>query len=98
MADTIEIVTFRVKDGVSREDFLAQNKNVEENLVSQMPGFKTRETAMTDDGQVAVILHWDKPESAQNSMDKFVAAPESHDFTALLDMDTFQMVRYVQVA
>ncbi|MDQ4144627.1 MAG: hypothetical protein M3198_12965 [Actinomycetota bacterium] len=98
MADTIEIVTFRLKDGVSKEDFLAQNKNVEENLVSKMPGMLTRETAMTEDGQVAVILHWDKPESAQHSMDVFPTAPESQDFLALLDMDTFQMVRYVQVA
>ncbi len=98
MADTIEIVTFNVKEGVSKEQFLEQNKYVEQNLVSKMPGFKTRETAMSDDGQVAVILHWENPESAQNSMDKFVGAAESQEFQKLLDMDTFKMVRYVQVA
>jgi heme-degrading monooxygenase HmoA len=97
MADTIEIVTFNLKGDASRDDFLEKNKYVEQNLVSKMPGFKSRETAVSDDGQVAVILHWDKPESAQNSMNKFVDAPESQEFQKLLDMDTFQMVRYVQV-
>ena len=97
MADTIEIVTFHLKPDASRDDFLERNIYVEENLVSKMPGFKTRETAVSDDGQVAVILHWENPESAQNSMDKFVDAPESQDFQKLIDMDTFQMVRYVQV-
>jgi hypothetical protein len=97
MADTIEIVTFHLQDGASRDDFLEKNIYVEENLVSKMPGFKARETAVSDDGQVAVILHWEKPESAQNSMDKFVDAPESQDFQKLINMDTFQMVRYVKV-
>jgi heme-degrading monooxygenase HmoA len=97
MADTIEIVTFNLQNGASRDDFLEKNIYVEENLVSKMPGFKSRQTAVADDGQVAVILHWEKPESAQNSMDKFVDAPESQDFQKLIDMDTFQMVRYVQV-
>jgi heme-degrading monooxygenase HmoA len=98
LADTIEIVTFNLKGGASKDDFLEKNKYVEQNLVSKMPGFKSRETAISDEGQVVVVLHWDKPESAQHSMDVFVKAPESQEFQALLDMDTFQMVRYVQVA
>ena len=98
MADTIEIVTFNLKGGATKDDFLEKNKYVEQNLVSKMPGFKSRETAISDDGQVVVVLHWDKPESAQNSMNKFVDAPESQEFQQLLDMDTFQMVRYVQVS
>ena len=98
MANTVEIVSFRVKDGVSREDFLTQNKYVEENLVSKMPGFVSRESIINEDGDVAIILHWENPESAQNSMDKFVGAPESQEFQKLLDMDTFKMVRYEMVA
>ena len=97
MANTVEIVSFRVKDGVSREDFLTQNKYVEENLVSKMPGFVSRESIINEDGEVAIILHWENPESAQNSMDKFVGAAESQDFQKLLDMDTFKMVRYERV-
>lgn len=94
---TIEIVTFHLKDGVERDTFLTQNRNVEQNLVSKMPGFVSRETAVNDDGEVVVVLHWESPEAAQGSMDKFVPAPESQDFQALIDMDTFKMTRYEKV-
>ena len=97
MADTIEIVTFNLQDGVEQSEFEEKNKYVENNLVSQMPGFKSRETAVSDEGEVVVVLHWEKPESAQNSMDKFVDAPESQDFQKLINMDTFKMVRYTQI-
>lgn len=97
MADTIEIVTFHLTDGADQADFLVKNKDVENNFVSQMPGFKSRETAVNEDGEVVVVLHWEKPESAQGSMDKFVPAPETQDFQKLINMDTFKMVRYTQV-
>lgn len=94
---TIEIVTFHLKSGVDQDEFLTQNRNVEQNLVSQMPGFVSRETATNDDGEVVVVLHWESPEAAQGSMDKFVGASESQDFQALIDMDTFKMTRYEKV-
>ncbi len=97
MADTIEIVTFHLQDGVEREDFLLQNKEVENNFVAVQPGFKSRETAINEDGEVVVVLHWEKPESAQGSMDKFVPAPETQDFQKLINMDTFKMTRYTKV-
>jgi heme-degrading monooxygenase HmoA len=96
-ANCIEIVRFKLKDGVDRQQFLDQNHYVEENLVSRMPGFVSRETAEADGGEWVVVLHWEKPEDAQNSMNKFVAAQESHDFTALIQMDTFNMTRYAKV-
>ena len=97
MADTIEIVTFHLTDGVDQGEFLAKNKEVENNFVAVQPGFKSRETAVNEDGEVVVVLHWEKPESAQGSMDKFVPAPETQDFQKLINMDTFKMVRYTQV-
>ena len=96
-SNTIEIVRFKLKDGVDLKTFITQNKYVEQNLVSKMPGFVSRETAQSADGEWAVILHWQGPEDAQNSMNKFVAAPEAKEFTALIDMDTFSMTRYAQI-
>ena len=43
------------------------------------------------------MLLWERAEDAQPSMDRFVDAPESKDFTALIDMDTFTMTRYTRV-
>ena len=97
MPDTVEIVRFRLKEGTDREEFLRQNRGVDKNFVSQQPGFISRVTAEGEDGEWIVVLHWEKPEHAQASMDKFVGAPESSDFTALIDMDTFTMTRYQAV-
>jgi len=96
MAQTIEIVRFRLKPDTARETFVAKNKDIEQNLLMKMPGIISRETGIADDGEVVVVLHWERPEDAQNSMDKFVANPATKDFTALLQMDTFTMTRFVK--
>ena len=97
MADTIEIVTIRLREGVSDEAFLAENRKMESEYLSKLQGFLTRDTARADDGSYVVILHWERPEDAQASMDRFEAEPKTQDFTALLDMSTFKMTRYTQV-
>ena len=91
---TIEIVRFRLKADTDRDQFLAQNKNIEQNVIMKMPGIVTRETAQSGDGEWMVLLHWERQEDAQNSMDKFVANPDTKSFTGLIDMDTFTMTRY----
>ncbi len=96
MAQTIEIVHFRLKPETTRETFVARNRAIEQNLLMKMPGIISRETGIADDGKVVVVLHWERPEDAQNSMDKFVANPATRDFTALIDMDTFTMTRFVK--
>jgi heme-degrading monooxygenase HmoA len=97
MPQTIEIVRFKLKPETAREDFITRNKDVEQNVIMKMPGIITRETAMTEDKDVVVVLHWERPEDAQNSMDKFVANPATHAFTSLIDMSTFTMTRFTRV-
>jgi hypothetical protein len=96
MAQTIEIVRFRLKPSTSKDEFLSHNRDIEQNVIMKMPGIISRETAGNDDGEWVVVLHWRRPEDAQNSMDKFVANPQTKHFTALIDMDTFTMTRYAK--
>ncbi len=95
-APTIEIVHFRLKPETSRAAFVEKNREIEQDVLMKMPGIISRETGMTEDGNVVVVLHWQRPEDAQNSMDKFVANPATKAFTALIDMDTFTMTRFVK--
>ena len=97
MANTIEIVTFELQDGVERDRFIEQNKQVERDFVAVQPGFVDRETGFNEEGKVVVVLHWESPDAAQGSMDKFPTAAETQDFTQLIDMDTFKMTRYEHV-
>lgn len=95
MAKTIEIVTFRLADGVSDEEFVAETKKMERDLLGKLPGFIDRDTGKSAEGDWVVVLHWRRAEDAQASMDKFVEAPEARDFTSKIEMSTFTMKRYV---
>ncbi len=94
MAKTFEIVTFRLKNGVSTEEFNRETMSMERNFLGKLPGFQDRDTGISDDGEVAVVLHWASAEDAQSSINKFVDAEDTKPFTALIDMDTFKMRRF----
>lgn len=97
MAYTIEIVNFRLKEGVDDEAFQAENHRMEQSFIKHRHGFVHRDTAKDDNGEYAIVLYWEKASDAQGSMDAFVDAPDTQDFTAMIDMDTFVMTRYEQV-
>lgn len=97
MAKTVEIVTFRLKDGVSRQDFIDETISMERNFLGKLKGFTDRDTGISDEGEVVVVLHWESAEDAQASINKFVDAPQTKAFTAMIDMDTFVMKRFEMV-
>lgn len=94
MARTIEIVTFRLKPGVTDEQFVEATQVMEREALGVLPGFLDRDTGPSQDGDWVVVLHWESPEAAQNSMDKFLANPNTKPFMALVDEPTFKMKRY----
>lgn len=94
MAKTIEIVTFRLNDGVTHEEFLKETVDMETNFLGKLKGFMDRDTGVSDQDDWIVVLHWESPEDADASIAKFVDAPQTQSFTALIDMDTFVMKRF----
>jgi hypothetical protein len=96
VAQTIEIVRFKLAPTTDPNEFLRQNKAMEVDFIMKQPGIISRETGLSDDGEVVVVLHWERPEDAQASMNKFVAAPQTAAFTALLDMTSFTMKHFLK--
>ena len=94
MAKTFEIVTFRLKEGVSQQGFVEETMTMERDFLGKLKGFVDRDTGITDDGEVAVVLHWQSAEDAQSSIDKFVNAEGTKAFTAMIQMETFKMRRF----
>lgn len=94
MAKTIEIVNFRLADGVTEEEFLQETKSMERDFLGKLHGFRDRDTGKSADGDWLVVLHWDAAEDAQSSMEKFVAAEGTKSFTSKIDMSTFKMTRF----
>ncbi|GAB5454744.1 MAG: hypothetical protein Hens2KO_09730 [Henriciella sp.] len=90
----IEIATFRLADGVNPAQFAPLDAAVERNHVSQHPGFVSRETGYTDQGEWLVIVHWESIDAAEASMASFSSAPAAADFMASLDATSMSMIRY----
>ena len=90
----IEIATFELANGVDPAQFAPLDEAVERDHVSKQPGFVSRETGYTDQGEWLVIVHWESIEAAEASMASFTAAPAAADFMANLDPSTMPMMRY----
>ena len=73
-ASVVEVVTFRLKSGVSAVKFARIDKQVELQHVSKQPGFISRESAFGTDNEWLVIVHWRSIADAESSMGSFEKA------------------------
>ncbi len=95
-ADVVEVVTLKLKDGVSYTDFAPIDKAVETQHVSKQPGFISRESAAGENGEWLVIVHWRSAKDADASMASFASAQAAQDFMAKIDASSLKMKRYSQ--
>jgi heme-degrading monooxygenase HmoA len=92
--DVIEIVTFKLKPGVSVAEFKPIDKAVEREHVAKQPGFVSRESASGADGEWLVIVHWQSEKDAEASMASFSKAPAAAQFMSKIEASTMSMKRY----
>jgi hypothetical protein len=92
----VEVVTLKLKNGVSYPDFSPIDKAVETQHVSKQPGFISRESAAGQNGEWLVVIHWRSAKDADASMASFASAPAAKDFMANIDASTLAMKRYTQ--
>lgn len=90
----IEIATFKLLPGVIIEDFAKLDKAVETQHVSKQPGFISRQSGYTKDGQWMAIVHWLTEDYAKASMASFSDAPATAPFMSKVDADTMKMTWY----
>jgi heme-degrading monooxygenase HmoA len=92
--NVIEVVTLKLKAGVSAAEFAPADKAVEREHVSKQPGFISRESAHGADGAWLVIVHWRSVKDADASMASFEKAPAAAPFMAKIETSTMRMTRY----
>jgi hypothetical protein len=90
----IEVVTLKLKPGVSAADFKPVDKAVENEHVSKQPGFLSRESAPGKDGAWLVIVHWRSVADADASMKSFSTAPAASKFMSMIIPESMVMTRY----
>jgi quercetin dioxygenase-like cupin family protein len=85
---TIETIRFKLRAGVSESEFRRLNHAVETEYMERRPGFQSRETALSADGEWFVSVHWATAEEAKLTVDAFFSAPETQAFLAAVDTTT----------
>ena len=91
----IEVITVMLADGASLEEFLVVNEAMKQNYVSQQPGFLSRETAVSDSGEIRIAVHWETKADSDNSIAGFGEAPGVGEFMAPLNGDTMVVTQYM---
>lgn len=90
----IEIVTFKLKSGVTPDEFALVDKAAEREHVAKQPGFIARESAHGADSEWLVIVHWRSAKDADASMASFEKAPAAAKFMSKIEASTMSMKRY----
>ena len=91
----IEVVTFQYKSIVNATDFWKEDAKVEADYTGQQPGFISRESGYSENGnKVLVIVRWKSMADADASMKKFMNDTSVLDFANMIDAPTMRMVRY----
>lgn len=83
----VEIVTFRLINGVPVDQFLAASKGTEAALRGQ-PGFIARRLVQTPDGAWTDLVEWNDLETAKAAAEAVMQDPAFGPFMALIDPDT----------
>lgn len=91
---TVETIRFHLRRSVGDADFRQVNKRVETEYMEKRPGFRSRETLVSDDGEWLVIVHWASADDAEATIAAFFGAPETQEFLAAVDTDTVSANRY----
>lgn len=92
--NVIEVVTFKLKTGVSAAEFAPIDKAVEREHVAKQPGFVSRESAHGANGEWLVIVHWRSTKDADTSMASFEKAHAAASFMSKIEASTMSMKRY----
>ncbi|GAB4120605.1 MAG: hypothetical protein Fur005_23830 [Roseiflexaceae bacterium] len=92
---TIELVEFRLKEGVPSASFLAAVE-ASQAAVQRLPGFISRELSCSDEGLWIDLVHWRSHADAVAAAEAFGSLPEVAAFAAMIDMQQMRMLHLAQ--
>lgn len=91
----LELVVYKLKEGVSRQQFLGTNDAVS-SWISNQPGFISRELAYDAEGDRWVdVIWWDTLEQAHDASELSMTSESCTLMFALIDMESALMLHGV---
>jgi len=90
MTTTIELVSYKLKDGASKADLAATHKGVNA-FLQQQPGFIYRSNSEDANGLLYDIVYWQTLEQAQAAGEAFMNSEACHALMAITDETSVTM-------
>jgi hypothetical protein len=87
MTNAIEVTTFRLSAGVTMDDFLNANADVDAWL-AQQPGFKWRRICEREDGYIVDVLLWAAAEDGRRAASAIMTELAHSPVHAAIDQST----------
>jgi len=93
--NVLELVVYKLKEGVSRQQFLGTNDAVS-SWISNQPGFISRELAYDAEGDRWIdVIWWDTLEQAHAASEVSMTSESCTPMFALIDMESALMLHGV---
>ncbi|MEO0383789.1 MAG: hypothetical protein AAF234_09590 [Pseudomonadota bacterium] len=86
----IETVTFKLNEGVSREQFSASAQSMND-FVTTRPGFISRRLSCGEDGAWIEHIEWETMEAAQGAAAAIGSVESNRPFLSAIDGSTVKM-------
>ena len=86
----LELVTFKLAEGISDEAFLAENEHLN-NWVKSQPGFEYRALAKTKEGSWTDTVFWQNMETASAAQQSFGEEPSLQGMMMVIDMESVKV-------
>ena len=91
----IEITTFSYKSDVKADVFWTRDAEIQADYTGKQPGFIKRESGLSEDNEVVVVVYWETENDAEASMQKFMQDSSVADYASMIDGPTMNMKRYM---
>lgn len=85
----LELVNYKLNDGVDADAFLAINRQVGAEFTSAQPGFLHRDIGRGDDGTWLIAVCWKTADDARNSIGNIDTIPDTvKTYMSMIDRAT----------
>lgn len=94
MGRVLEAITVELAADTNVQDFLSANQVIRDEYVSRQAGYLSRETALTEDGQVWIAVQWATKADSDASIAGFGEASGLETFMTTLNAETMVITQY----
>lgn len=94
MKNALEIVTYKIKDGVNVPDFLKASAELEEGFATKQEGFLSRTFARREGNEWVDVIRWQSMADAEAASKAAMESPACAPMFGMIDEPSVKMMHF----